>query len=339
MVSSLRAVPSIDVAALFDPGAHSTTLDAVAAELGAACESVGFFSIVNHGYDPGLRERLHRSAAAFFELPTETKDRIAMRRAGRAWRGWFPLGGELTSGVADMKEGIYFGEELTPDHERVAAGVPLHGANLFPPEVPELRAAVLAHMSAMTFLGRRLMEALGHYLDVYPAVIDELCVEPTVLFRIFRYPSTASDAELGGNVPGQWGVAEHTDYGLLTMLDQDDHGGLEVCIEGEWLTVEPDPDALVCNLGDMLERMTGGRFRSTRHRVRRPDHGERMSFPFFFDPAWNATIPRLGHPVTGDGGASRWDAQDPVAYAGTYGEYLLAKVRHVFPGLSHSIAP
>ena len=79
-----------------------------------------------------------------------------MARGGRAWRGWFPFEGELTSGRPDRKEGIYFGEELPPDDPRVARGTPLHGANLFPAQVPELRDTVLPFLDAMTTLGHRL---------------------------------------------------------------------------------------------------------------------------------------------------------------------------------------
>ena len=80
-----------------------------------------------------------------------------MARGGRAWRGWFPFEGELTSGRPDRKEGIYFGEELPADDPRVARGTPLHGANLFPAQVPELRDTVLPFLDAMTALGHRLL--------------------------------------------------------------------------------------------------------------------------------------------------------------------------------------
>ena len=106
--------------------------DEVSRQLDAACRDVGFFYIVGHGVDEGLQRRLEALSREFFGLPEDEKARIGMAEGGRAWRGWFPVGGELTSGVPDRKEGIYFGAELGPDHPRVAAGVPLHGPNLFP---------------------------------------------------------------------------------------------------------------------------------------------------------------------------------------------------------------
>src|SRR6185295_153195 len=103
----------------------------VAAELDRACRDVGFFVAVGHGVAQAQLDALLDAARRFFALADDEKAEIAMPKAGRAWRGWFPLGGELTSGVPDGKEGVYFGAELGPRHPKVAAGVPLHGANLF----------------------------------------------------------------------------------------------------------------------------------------------------------------------------------------------------------------
>ena len=98
----------------------------------AACRRDGFFVVTGHDLDPDLFHRLESAAREFFAQTTEEKERIAMHRAGAAWRGWFPPGGELTSGVPDGKEGIYFGREDGDDHPRVCDRTPLHGGNLFP---------------------------------------------------------------------------------------------------------------------------------------------------------------------------------------------------------------
>jgi isopenicillin N synthase-like dioxygenase len=131
-----------------------------------------------------------------------------------------------------------------------------------------------------------------------------------------------------------WGVGEHTDYGLLTLLAQDDLGGLQVrAVDGSWIDVDPTPGALVCNLGDMLERLTGGRYRSTPHRVRNTSDRGRLSFPYFFDPSWDATVPTLPLDDAPLPAAGRWDGSDVTAWEGTYGDYLTAKVSKVFPQL------
>jgi isopenicillin N synthase-like dioxygenase len=132
-------------------------------------------------------------------------------------------------------------------------------------------------------------------------------------------------------------VAEHTDYGLLTILADDGTPGLEVRGRSGWRPVEPVPGGFVCNLGDMLERMTAGRYRSTPHRVRPPASGEdRLSFPFFFDPGWDAEVaplPLAGTPPADDP-ADRWDHASVHEVTGTYGDYLTGKVRKVFPDLA-----
>ena len=305
----------------------------VARRLDAACRETGFFAVVGHGVDPALRDRLDGAARRFFALDEASKAEIAMPRGGRAWRGWFPLGGELTSGQPDHKEGIYFGAELGADDPRVQAGLPLHGPNLFPRAVPELRDAVLDHLAAMTALGHAILRGLALGLGL-PAswFAEHLTADPLVLFRIFRYPAAPD-----GTAGRAWGVAEHTDYGLLTILQQDGTGGLEVRTPGGWLDVPPDPGAFVCNLGDMLERLTAGRYRSTPHRVRNLGSGDRLSFPFFLDPGWDAEVVPLPLDVTGPAGPppARWDGADVVTGpGGTYGEYLLSKVSRVFPALT-----
>jgi isopenicillin N synthase-like dioxygenase len=233
------------------------------------------------------------------------------------------VGGELTAGERDLKEGLYFGAELPAGHP-----LPLHGPNLFPDEVPELRGLVLDYLRELTRVGQEVLRAVAGSLDL-PAdyFAAGYTADPTVLFRVFRYPP-APPGDRG------WGVGEHTDYGLLTLLLQDDHGGLQVRTPGGWLDAPPLPDTFVCNIGDMLERLTAGWYRSTPHRVRNTSGAERLSFPFFLDPDFTAEVPPLPRraAVTGDG-HRRWDGESPLAFEGTYGDYLTAKVAKVFPRL------
>jgi isopenicillin N synthase-like dioxygenase len=325
-------VAVIDVAPLVAGGpeaAEVAEVAEVARAIDAACREVGFFSVVGHGVDPSLASRLETSAREFFALSDDEKARIAMRHGGRAWRGWFPLGGELTAGVADLKEGLYFGRELDGRDPRVASGVPLHGPNLFPSRPSGLREVVLAWMEAMERLGRVLMRGVALGLGLPASWFDDhLTGDPTVLFRIFRYPPVSGASE-------GWGVAEHTDYGLLTILLQDRHGGLEVRGPGGWMPVPPRSDAFVCNIGDMLDRLTEGRYRSTAHRVRNTSGHDRLSFPFFLDPAWDAQVVPLPliDPRPADDAGQRWDRTSVHAWDGRYGDYLTAKVAKVFPDL------
>ena len=174
----------------------------------------------------------------FFALPEDEKLKIAMSHGGRAWRGFFPVGGELTSGKPDIKEGVYFGEELAADDPRVRVGLPLHGANLFPASVPELQPAVTAFMEQAERSSHAIMEGIALSLGLDAQYFRKTYTgQPTMLFRIFHYPK--SEASAG------WGVGEHTDYGLLTLLAQDDKGGLQVKTPCGWIDAPPIEGALV----------------------------------------------------------------------------------------------
>jgi isopenicillin N synthase-like dioxygenase len=312
-------LPVIDIA---DP-------TAAAPEIERACRDTGFFYVTGHGVPAALRAELDARAREFFALPEAAKLEIEMARGGRAWRGYFPVGGELTAGEPDRKEGLYFGAELPAGHP-----LPLHGPNLFPRQVPELRPAVLSYMDILTEVGQRVLRGIAVSLDLDTDYFAAgYTAEPTVLFRIFRYPPATSDAAAG------WGVGEHTDYGLLTLLGQDDNGGLQVHTPRGWIDAPPLPDTFVCNIGDMLERLTGGWYRSTPHRVRNTSGRDRLSFPFFLDPSFTAEVPPLpDRAATDSGGRRRWDGASPLAFEGTYGDYLTAKVAKVFPRLHGEVA-
>jgi isopenicillin N synthase-like dioxygenase len=332
-------LPTIDIAPLLNPNATADVRAAVARQIDAACRTNGFFSIIGHGVDPLLQDRLETAAQDFFDRSEQTKAEIAMSKAGSAWRGWFPVGGELTSGIPDRKEGIYFGLEHPPDHPRVAAETALHGPNQFPAGEAVLRDTVLEWLATMRTVADAVMSGIARGLGI-PSdwFAQNLTDDPTVLFRIFHYPPRPSTETTND---GAWGVGEHTDYGLLTLLAQDHHGGLQVKrLDGSWIDVAPTPGVLICNLGDMLERLTGGQYRSTPHRVHNMSGESRLSFPYFFDPSWTATVPTLPFrgQATEDHSIERWDGEDVQAWNGMYGDYLTAKVAKVFPELFATVA-
>lgn len=307
----------------------------VAEQIRKACCDVGFFYITGHGVDVGLQERLGNLSRQFFAQPLETKMEIRMALGGRAWRGYFPVGDELTSGQPDQKEGIYFGEELDDDHPLVKAGTPMHGRNLFPSHIPLFRETVLDYLAEMTRLGHALMAGIALSLGLDESYFaDRYTAEPLTLFRIFNYPplQTAHEA---GNI---WSVGEHTDYGILTILKQDDSGGLLVKAKTGWIEAPPMENSFVCNIGDMLDRMTGGLYRSTPHRVRNQSARDRLSFPFFFDPNFNVEVTAIqqNQPAEDDR-QHRWDKASVHDFSGTYGDYLLGKVSKVFPELNDKV--
>lgn len=304
---------------------------AVAAEaIARACRDTGFFYATGHGVGAATLAALETASRRFFALPEDEKLKIAMTRGGKAWRGYFPVGGELTSGRPDLKQGLYFGEELGTDDARVAAGWPLHGANLFPETPAELKPAVLSFMAEAARAAHAIMRGIALSLDLEPDYFyARYTARPTLLFRVFEYPPGGGE---------EWGVGEHTDYGLLTLLAQDALGGLQVKTARGWINAPPIEGALVCNIGDMLDRLTGGYYRSTPHRVRNTSGKSRLSFPFFFDPAFDAEIEPLPERIARDDSAERWDRANLHAFSGTYGDYLLGKVSRVFPDLAARVS-
>lgn len=339
-MSDLHSIPIIDIGSLREPSTPQEE-QAVAQSMHQALRDVGFLYVQNHGIDPALDNTLLTQAQSFFSQSNDEKMKIAMAKGGRAWRGYFPVGGELTSGYPDQKEGIYFGRELDTSHPAVKANTPLHGANQWP-EKSELKSSVLEYMKQMEVLGQTLMKGvalgLGLPADYFTARFTN---EPTTLFRIFNYPRHAWSESAD-----EWGVREHTDMGFLTILRQDNSGGLQVKARDDtWLSAPPVAGTFVINIGDMLEVWTQGIYRATPHRVRNKAAGDRLSLPFFFDPNWNSTLepidPALLRKVDLDQVQSstqkRWDGMNlkGLSRSTTYGDFVWQKVRKVFPNLDN----
>lgn len=318
------AIPIVNISSLLNGNEDVS----VAKQIRAACIEHGFFYVSGHGVCESLQAELELLSQTFFELPEEEKMKIAMSLGGRTWRGFFPLGDELTSGKPDQKEGIYFGMQLDDEHPKVKTRTPLHGKNLFPQKPEKLGQVVLQYMEAVTKVGHAVLRGMALSLEL-PATYFESSItkDPFILFRIFHYPKQNTKTEM-------WGVGEHTDYGLLTILKQDNVGGLQVRSNNKWIDAPPIPNTFVCNIGDMLDRMTGGLYISTPHRVLNTSGKNRFSFPLFFDPNFDVHVKPIKHlkneHVTQ---SDRWDNEDVYSFDGKYGDYLIQKVSRVFPSL------
>ncbi len=326
-------VPLIDFSSFSE---STTTRSAIARQIARACTDTGFFYISGHGVDQSLQDRLEDLSWQFFRQHPAQKEALAMIKAGRAWRGYFGVGAELTSGKPDLKEGLYFGQELPYSHPEVKKGTPLHGSNLFP-SIPHFKNTVLAYLASMTELGHTIMAGIAISLQLpQDYFIKRYLKDPLILFRIFHYPRTTN----AQREQSLWGVGEHTDYGVLTILKQDKVGGLQVKSKDTWIDAPYIPGTFVCNIGDMLDSITSGYYRSTPHRVVNQSNEGRLSFPFFFDPNYASTVTsaELGHLSNFKTQSfDRWDGADLKGFSGTYGSYLLAKVAKVFPQLFENI--
>lgn len=325
-------IPVIDISPLVEMNDSSRSIE-TAMHIRKACREHGFFYIQNHGVSESIQEKLEQLSKEFFSLSEKEKMEISMQKGGHAWRGYFPVGNEFTSGKPDQKEGLYFGTELTSEHPKVISKTPMHGANLFPQNPKELRETVLAYMHEVTKVGHAVLRGIALSLQLpHDYFESSITKEPFILFRIFHYPKVNRQDE-------NWGVGEHTDYGLLTILKQDDCGGLEVRSNGEWITAPPIANTFVCNIGDMLDLMTGGFYVSTPHRVKNTSSRNRLSFPLFFDPNFDAIVkPIPGFEKSVADHSSRWDDQNVYDFKGKYGDYVVGKVAKVFPELFRGIS-
>lgn len=328
MTATENNIPIIDLSPLLDSSENQVQIQTCAQEIAQACRKNGFFYVKGHGVSTALQTKLETLSRQFFELPEAQKMQIAMEKGGRAWRGYFPLGNELTSGKKDQKEGIYFGRELSKNVESVQKGIPLHGPNLFPEYPSEMKREVLEYMTEMEKLGHIILKGIALSLGLQSDFFQSnMTYDPTILFRIFHYPKQNAASE-------NWGVGAHSDYGLLTILKQDENGGLEIYSDKKWISAPPIENTFVCNIGDMLDKMTGGLYKSTLHRVKNTSGKDRLSFPFFFDPAFDAPMQKIKNEnINQQNIQQRWDQSDIYAFEGTYGDYLIEKVSKVFPEL------
>jgi len=319
-------IPIIDLSLLKKEGG----IEQLTIEVGDACRDIGFFYVINHGIEKDLINELFKTGHEFFEKPVEDKQKISMNLGGNAYRGYFILHGELTSKKPDHKEGIYFGSELPDDHPMVIEKVPLHGKNLWPDD--HMKEIVLEYMNALTELGHQLMEFVGRSLNLDPNFFREKYTsEPFIPFRLFYYPPDVEGVHDDNTV--RWGVGEHTDYGVLTLLAQDDIGGLQIKLkDGEWIEAPPIEDSFVVNIGDMLSIWTNGLYKATPHRVKNESRRGRLSAPFFFDPCFNCII----EPVSTEN--ELFVKKDsPWSKPFKYGDYYHMKMKNNFPDLNGEV--
>lgn len=300
------AIPVIDLSPLENGGAG---LDGVARALTEAAETVGFFYVRNHGVPQTQIDGLLAAAREFFARPLDQKQQVAVNRYHRG----FIRQGEAKmydTALADLKESFVWGLDVGEDDADYRAGNRLIGPNRWPDFMPGLQATLVSYMDACNALGFRLLQAFAHALgepqDRFVRSVDR----PISRGSLIYYPP--QDAALGER---QFGVAPHTDYGCLTLLYQDDTGGLQVAgRDGDWLTAHPVPGTFVVNVGDLLARWTNDRFASTPHRVVNSSGRERYSVALFVDPNHDTLI----EPVTGPGEAPKYP---PV----TCGEHILSR--------------
>ena len=310
-----EAVPVIDLAPLLADPAHGTT----AAAIGEACRTVGFLYVRNHGVPQELVDTVFALGRRFFDEPLDAKMAIHIARSPHH-RGYFPMFEENTDPTltADLKEGFDMALDLPPDDPHVKAGVPLHGPNVWPEGLPDFRPTLERYYGEMRHLAERLMRAFAVALDLSPDFFADKIDKPLAQLRLLHYPPQQGHVE-----EKTLGCGAHTDYGCLTILAQDEVGGLQLQNSaGEWVAAPPIPGTFVVNIGDQMARWTNDAFAATLHRVINTSGRERYSVPFFFDPNFDALVECL---------PSCHSAEQPPLYPPIHaGEHLLNRFNATF---------
>jgi len=292
---TIRSVPIIDVAPFLSGGGDGKRR--VAAEVGRACEEIGFLIIMGHGVPRDLVGEMYDVSKRFFALPLEEKMRARSRDRSR---GYGPVGDEALSyglgnaAPADVKESLYEGPMDVPDtpYFRGPEGAPHFVPNVWPERPPGLPAVWRAYYRQMERLAADIMRVFAVSLGLPDGFFADKIDKHVSRVRAIHYPDQRE-----APLPGQLRAGEHTDYGTMTILKiEDAPGGLQVRTrQGQWLDVPAVPDTFVVNIGDLMMRWTNDTWISTLHRVVNPPRDRtlgtgRISLVFFHQPNYDALI-------------------------------------------------
>ncbi|WP_326817283.1 isopenicillin N synthase family oxygenase [Streptomyces sp. NBC_01762] len=292
-------IPTIDLRPWLsgDPQVRRET----AATVDAALRAAGFLLVTGHGVDPALRTAIRDAARGFFGLPAAVKEPYAVKVGGRGWLGPGAEANGRAEGTQtppDLKESLSFAAEDPTGDPVIDAEWFL--PNTWPREAPELRALVTEYLTQMRTLSDRLLELLGAALGEPEDFFTRHTTHPTWGFNINWYPGTEV---VGEPAPGQFRIGPHTDFGTVTVLDrQAGKGGLQIFTDdGGWEDAPYDPEAFTINIGDLMARWTGDRWRSGRHRVLPPPSDapaeELMSLVYFYECDPRTTVESVSAPT------------------------------------------
>ena len=306
-----NTIPLIDVSAL--ECSECATRRLVDTALHGALRDIGFAYIKGHGISGDEIKEVRETSKEFFSLSDDVKQAYELNQWHRGYLA--PATSTIvTSTVANVKkpnqsESFLALSESNPHKKGILNYTQLSGPTQWPTEIPRMKAVCLAYMKDMEKLSKRLVHSIARGLELKECWFDDYFQRPTEFLRLLRYwPQELED--------GLYGSAPHTDYGFLTLVAQDDIGGLEVCgRDGSWIAVPPIDGTFVLNVADILALWTGGVFSSTPHRVRNISKIERYSQPYFFDPSLETMI----SPIT------RLDEAEYFKPF-SYGDYLMERL-------------
>ena len=304
-------IPVIDMAPLL--GGDQRGVAGVSEAVRQAFTTSGFCYVRNHGVPADVIAQAARTSLDFFHLPLEEKLEAAPKEAVR---GFNAIGRTKMRGAMnpDYKEYFQIGLELPRDDPAVLAGQPLRGPNQWPRGLPQFETAFTRYFEAIGACGQRFLRAVAFSLGAPETFFVDKYDKPLQRTQCVYYPPHPV-----GRTDELFGVAPHTDYGCVTLLWQDDVGGLEVQDRsGAWVQARPVPDTLVINIGDLLARWSNDRYRSTPHRVTNRSGRERLSIATFYDPDFTAPV----DPSDFSGGVGEAPNHPPVSA----GDYIMGRI-------------
>ncbi|MGB0392068.1 MAG: isopenicillin N synthase family dioxygenase [Salibacteraceae bacterium] len=311
-MSTPKGIPSVDLSD-FLSGDEQRKMNFVS-QLGQAYEEIGFVAVKNHNVSSELIDRIYDLNAQFFALPTKVKEKYEIADiAGQ--RGYTSFGKEHAKGktAGDLKEFWHFGQFVEDDDKRRAE----YPDNIFVEELPNYLSAGKETYQALENTGVEMLRAIAIYLGLNEFYFDKFVHNGNSILRPIHYPPVKTldtDAVRAG---------EHEDINLITLLVGASADGLQVLNkQGEWKSVTAIEDHIVVNVGDMLQRLTNNKLRSTTHRVVNPPAAKmgtsRYSVPFFLHPISEMPLNCLPETI---------DSENPKAYDDiTAGDYLTERL-------------
>lgn len=314
-MATTHSIPSVDLADFTSGDAARKA--AFVKQLGQAYEEVGFVAVKNHGIPDELIADLYKYVQQFFQLPFETKRRYEIPElAGQ--RGYTSFGKEHAKGyeAPDLKEFFQFGQTVE-DNDPISEQYP---PNVQVAEVPAFTPTFFKAYRGFEKSGRYLLQAIALFLGLDEKYFDEKIHNGNSILRAIHYPPIKEEPKSAIR------AEQHEDINLITLLVGASADGLQIMDKQDnWVPVTSLPEQIVVNVGDMLQRLTNNRLKSTTHRVVNPPremwHTSRYSIPFFLHPKSDMRLDCLESCV---------DAEHPLAYeAITAGEYLDERLREI----------
>lgn len=316
-MTTFTEIPTIDLSPL-----HDNTLEAfsvIAKEIKKTYSTVGFAYLINHGISQALIDSTFAAARDFHQLPYEEKLKIKQNKHFRGYmsnrESFFEISTLGKATKPNQSEAFIIAHEVAENDPDYIAGINLAGKNQWPEQLPNFQKTVSAYNQALYLLARKLLKVFSLAFGLDLDGLEPFFKRPTTFLRLQYYP------EQPNHIPeDQFGIAPHTDYGFLTLLAQDNVGGLQVKNQsGAWIEAPPLSGSFMLNSGDMLKRMTNDTFISTPHRVINRSGKKRFSIPFFFEPDMHAPITPFATFCQGNN-----QAKYPTI---EYAEHLMARIR------------